>query len=375
MKTSLDKKQKEMTEPEKLAKMMADETAKNRAAMKAKADAKKTKAAAATTAAAAPAAAKPAAAAAAKPAAAAPAPAAKPEVAKAAAAKPALASTDADEGEQAESSESTENTSNNEAESDSESKEKAETEAKEKAETEAKEKAENEAQEKAKAEASEKEQAAADKIEQAMDDDDDDDEKKMHKKVKLDNSEEKESDKEVEKLTKKKKHHHELLQTASSDLSGIQVLAISGDSISNDKKDFSSNEQLQSELGSGDKLMIKQGKIISSSFNEEGNQYYSLVGEAYNKGMLNRAPSASSSKGKSFYTYVIDGKPQTLEHSVENDKKYAYSKIVIGSDKNKKIFSLNCAKLKFNDSEKRQNDCNMATGFFLVHEQNLFKTF
>lgn len=60
-----------------------------------------------------------------------------------------------------------------------------------------------------------------------------------------------------------------------------------------------------------------------------------------------------------------------MPHSDENDKKYAYSKQTIGG-KDKKIFSTNCGKLKYNlGNQKRIDECYLANGFFLVKEKGL----
>ena len=64
-----------------------------------------------------------------------------------------------------------------------------------------------------------------------------------------------------------------------------------------------------------------------------------------------------------------------MEHIPENDKKYSYSKQVFnkieGSTKTK-LFSTSCNKLKYNSTPERQEECQLASGFFLVHEQSLF---
>ena len=78
--------------------------------------------------------------------------------------------------------------------------------------------------------------------------------------------------------------------------------------------------------------MFVNGQLYKSNVESGENAYYRLVGEAYNNKKLNRAQLSSDAAkpGSSFYTYIyiIDGSPQTLEHSAENDKKYGYSKQV-----------------------------------------------
>jgi len=39
-----------------------------------------------------------------------------------------------------------------------------------------------------------------------------------------------------------------------------------------------------------------------------------------------------------------------------------------------KLFSTTCSKLKFNSSKKRENECRLASGYFIVHEQQLFQS-
>ena len=52
--------------------------------------------------------------------------------------------------------------------------------------------------------------------------------------------------------------------------------------------------------------------------------------------------------GTSFFTYVIDGKPQTLAQSAKNNKLYGYSKQEIIGKESPKLFSTSCQKLKYN---------------------------
>ena len=80
-------------------------------------------------------------------------------------------------------------------------------------------------------------------------------------------------------------------------------------------------------------------------------EYYRLIGEAYNKNVLARANVSKSTAGNNsqFYTYMINGLPQTQEHSTEFDIKYGYSKQVLVG-KEHKLFSSSCEKLKYNSS-------------------------
>ena len=151
-----------------------------------------------------------------------------------------------------------------------------------------------------------------------------------------------------------------------------------GNEISKEKKDFSSQEDYSKEFSTKDqnKILIKGGKLLSSNFDEETNDYYELIGQAYNENLLSRAQITNGKKGEAFYTYIVDGQPKIMPHSIENDKKYGYSKTVYGGQPNNlKLFSLGCSKLKFNEGEQRIKECNTATGYFLVHEKDLFKAF
>ncbi len=102
--------------------------------------------------------------------------------------------------------------------------------------------------------------------------------------------------------------------------------------------------------------------------------YYKLIGEAYNSKKLDRAIMKNMKPGTSFYTYVVDGKPQFLKHSAKNDKKYGYSKQVVNGKDSPKLFSTKCSKLRYNaGNEERLNECRLASGYFIVHEQKLFE--
>lgn len=114
--------------------------------------------------------------------------------------------------------------------------------------------------------------------------------------------------------------------------------------------------------------MFVNGQLYKSNVESGENAYYRLVGEAYNNKKLNRAQLSSDAAkpGSSFYTYIIDGSPQTLEHSAENDKKYGYSKQVFNkvntvgdslaqTSGSSKLFSASCNKLKYNQSKDRLN--------------------
>ena len=72
-----------------------------------------------------------------------------------------------------------------------------------------------------------------------------------------------------------------------------------------------------------------------------------------------------------------------MEHSAENDKKYGYSKQVFNkvttagdslaqTNGASKLFSASCNKLKYNSSKDRLNKCTLASGYFIVHEQQLY---
>ena len=69
---------------------------------------------------------------------------------------------------------------------------------------------------------------------------------------------------------------------------------------------------------------------------------------------------------------MVDGEPQTMLHTAENDKKYGYAKGVFnaieGDEEKTKLFLTSCDKLKYNTTPKRQEECQMASGYFLVHE-------
>lgn len=110
-------------------------------------------------------------------------------------------------------------------------------------------------------------------------------------------------------------------------------------------------------------MMFLKGNIYKSSinFNDDENFYYKLIGKAYNSKLLNRATVDGVIPGTTQFTYIIDGQPNTMEHSAENDKKYGYSKQVFnaipGEDEKTKLFSTTCSKLKYNTSNDRQEEC------------------
>lgn len=124
--------------------------------------------------------------------------------------------------------------------------------------------------------------------------------------------------------------------------------------------------------------MLVNGKIAKSSINLAENQvdksaYYHLIGKAYNTHALDRETLPDSKKGNAFYTYIVDGEPKQLPHTDENDKKYAYAKLSIGG-KDNKLFSTNCAKLKYNMGDQRRiDDCYYANGWFIVENKGLLK--
>lgn len=113
-------------------------------------------------------------------------------------------------------------------------------------------------------------------------------------------------------------------------------------------------------------------------------EYYRLIGEAYNNHILNRASLSpqnitslmqkvstdqNSTNTNQFYTYVINGIPQTVKHNEEFDETHGYSKQVLVQQKTKefKLYSTTCNKLKYNDSKDRINECRLATGYFIVN--------
>lgn len=93
--------------------------------------------------------------------------------------------------------------------------------------------------------------------------------------------------------------------------------------------------------------------------------YCKLIGFAYTKKMLQKT-KVENLEGKEFYTYIIDGKPQTLGFDEELAKKHAYSKsTLMGADK--KLFCIAWDLLKYNDQNKlRMDQSLLATGFFIV---------
>ena len=102
------------------------------------------------------------------------------------------------------------------------------------------------------------------------------------------------------------------------------------------------------------------------------NAYCKLIGFAYSKKMLVKA-KVENLEGKEFYTYIIDGKPQTAGYDEDLAKKYAYAKsTLMGQDK--KLFCIAWDLLKYNDQNKSRMDQSLlATGFFIVQQCQLFK--
>ena len=76
--------------------------------------------------------------------------------------------------------------------------------------------------------------------------------------------------------------------------------------------------------------------------------YYKLIGEAYNSKKLDRVQMDDQKSGAEFFTYIIDGQPKTMAHSLKNDKLYGYSKQVVKDKESPKLFSTTCSKLKYN---------------------------
>lgn len=137
----------------------------------------------------------------------------------------------------------------------------------------------------------------------------------------------------------------------------------------------------------GLKMLFSNGTIQKTNIQLIDNEfeYYRLIGEAYNTNLLSKIiikkenvqklPTLAETKGsqKSFYVYVIDGIPQLAEHSNEKDIKFSYSKQVLVGKDQPKLFSSTCSKLKHNTSQKRQNECRLATGYFIVNQLGQFK--
>lgn len=96
-------------------------------------------------------------------------------------------------------------------------------------------------------------------------------------------------------------------------------------------------------------MLFGNGQLLKTNVNHQDNEfeYYRLVGEAYNSHKLDRAsvdskhvqliqhgdgnavatPAAPSGAANTvFFTYVVDGVPQTLAHNTLSDAKYGYSK-------------------------------------------------
>lgn len=126
----------------------------------------------------------------------------------------------------------------------------------------------------------------------------------------------------------------------------------------------------------GLKMMFAQGQLFKTNILLQDNEfeYYRLIGEAYNKNILARANVSqnSSPPGTNFFTYMINGLPQTQAHSSESDLKYGYSKqVLVGKDH--KLFSSSCDKLKYNASKQRLSECRLATGYFIVNQLGLYK--
>jgi hypothetical protein len=161
-------------------------------------------------------------------------------------------------------------------------------------------------------------------------------------------------------------------------------------------QDFFSGDQAK-----GLKMLFANGRLIKTNVNYQDNEfeYYRLIGEAYNSRKLERAMvntkqvqqlqqvedgsknGSDSQRGPNtvFFTYVMDGVPQTLPHNALSDAKYGYSKQVFVQGKDQpesfKLYSTSCAKLPQNKSnEGRLKDCRMASGYFLVSQVGLFKT-
>jgi hypothetical protein len=118
-------------------------------------------------------------------------------------------------------------------------------------------------------------------------------------------------------------------------------------------------------------IAILQKNLFRSNCNSENegsnrhNAYCKLIGTAYSKKMLQKA-KVENLDGKEFFTYIIEGKPQTLGFDEELAKKHAYSKsTLMGNDK--KLFCIAWDLLKYNDQNKlRMDQSLLATGFFIV---------
>jgi len=143
-------------------------------------------------------------------------------------------------------------------------------------------------------------------------------------------------------------------------------------------------------------MLFGNGQLLKTNVHFEDNEfeYYRLVGEAYNQHKLDRAVVApktlqllqttdgpetkKKAETTTFYTYVINGLPQTLAHNTLYDAKYGFSKQVFvksTASNSYKLYSTSCSKLPYNkNSKERINECRLASGFFVVSQAGLFKT-
>lgn len=100
----------------------------------------------------------------------------------------------------------------------------------------------------------------------------------------------------------------------------------------------------------GHKIMLANGKLFKTNVDlkKAEMEYYKLIGEAYNSKKLDRVQMNDQKPGTNFFTYIIDGQPKTMAHSLKNDKLYGYSKQVVNGKESPKLFSTTCSKLKYN---------------------------
>ena len=124
----------------------------------------------------------------------------------------------------------------------------------------------------------------------------------------------------------------------------------------------------------GLKMLFTKGKLARTNVELLDNEleYFRLIGEAYDRHLVERQ-SISSQKltklrhanpsQKEFFSYLQAGVPSLKDHSLELDRANPYSKVVLVGDK---MFLTTCSKLKFNTTVRRQKDCRLAAGYFLV---------
>jgi hypothetical protein len=66
--------------------------------------------------------------------------------------------------------------------------------------------------------------------------------------------------------------------------------------------------------------------------------------------------------------------PVTQPHDPKKDAIYGYAKALLVGSQDVKVFMATCNKLPFNlNNEKREQECRLASGYFLVRKAGLFK--